>query len=304
MTVSILLGQFGISPAMQPYALRIRLRASHFGIGSDTERTTALEECVSEMKRILVNKGISNSRADLAILRSLEAAYDFQMSKIRYLSQRAMRDKPDDILDRLILSLRQLAMSVMALPPNSKRTLNQRLGGLIDQTPLDSETFIQIIEAIIAALPQIEPRRRADDVLLFIRPEPDRRPPIIDQWEAMPATTRINVERLLGARPSNSLLSWLNNVAGLLDLERPMRKRGPPHAIVRIFVLRIGRIWESLGLKAGLAYRNASRKDDWTIRERRVASVFQRYCHAVLSVVENSTRISARQVDNFKKRKL
>ena len=69
-------------------------------------------------------------------------------------------------------------------------------------------------------------RPLANNVLSLIRPEPGgwidpepggvRRPPIIDQWESMPAMTRVKVEAMVKAIPSRSLVRWLDDVAGLL----------------------------------------------------------------------------------------
>jgi hypothetical protein len=154
-------------------------------------------------------------------------------------------------------------------------------------------------------LPQIGPRRLADDILSLIRPEPGetRRPPIIDQWEAMPGTTRVKVEAMLGAKPSRSLVGWLNNVADLLEEEQPARKRGAPRSISRVFVSRIATIWRTLGLNPGLAYDFFLHPadDDRIGRGGRMESAFQRYCRAALTAVGDSTEISARQVANYKK---
>jgi hypothetical protein len=83
---------------------------------------------------------------------------------------------------------------------NARRLL-RRVAGTIGQAQFDSETLIEIVGTITATLPQIGPRRLADDILSLIHGEPGgtRRPPIIDQWEAMPATTRVKVEAMLGA---------------------------------------------------------------------------------------------------------
>jgi hypothetical protein len=156
-----------------------------------------------------------------------------------------------------------------------------------------SETFIEILETITAALPQIGPRRLADNILPLIHPEPGGtgRPPIIDQWEAMPATTRLKVEAMV--RPSRSLVRWLANVADLLERERPARKQGAPRSISRVLVSRIATIWRTLRLNPGLAYNY--------YRSERVESAFQRYCRAALTAVGDSTKISARQVVNYKR---
>jgi hypothetical protein len=98
----------------------------------------------------------------------------------------------------------------------------------------------------------------ADNVLSLIHPESGaaKRPPIIDQWEAMPATTRMKVEGMVHANPSRSLVRWLDNVADLLEREQPAAKRGAPRSISQVFVSRIATIWRTMGLNAGLAYNS------------------------------------------------
>ena len=208
-------------------------------------------------------------------------------------------------LDHLIRGLRQLSNAIAQLPPNSKGELNKRVVGIIGQAQFDSEIFIEIVERVSAALPEIGPRRLADNIRSLIHPEPGgtRRPPIIDQWEAMPATTRVKVEAMLGGKPSRSLVGWLNNLANLLQEEQPARKRGAPRSIARVFVARIATIWRTLGLNAGLAYNFSLHpaNDDRIGRGGRVESLFQRYCRAALTAVGDPTKISARQVVNYKK---
>jgi hypothetical protein len=119
----------------------------------------------------------------------------------------------------------------------------------------------------------------------------------------MPATTRVKVEAMLGAKPARSLVGWLNNVADLLEEEQPARKQGAPRSISRIFVSRIATVWRTLGLDPGLAYNFSLHpaKDGRIGRGGRVESTFQRYCRAALTAVGDSTEISARQVANYKK---
>jgi len=230
--------------------------------------------------------------ADRAILKSLEAAFDFQSAHLRYRFLKTMEAQSDTTLDHLIRGLRQLSNAIARLPPNSKGVLNKRVVGIIGQARFDSETFIEIVETITAALPQIGSRRLADNIRSLIYPESGgtRRPPVIDQWEAMPATTRVKVEGMV--RPSRSLVYWLDNVADLLEWERPARKQGAPRSISQSFVSRIATIWHALGLNPGLAYN---------FRSGRVESAFQRYCRAALTAVGDSTKISARQVLNYKR---
>ena len=301
-----LLTQFRVSAAMRPYVLRLRLRGTDFEFGSEPEQAVAYSKCIREMRQILVGKRrVPTIAVDRAILKSLEAAFDFQLVNLCYRDAKTMEDQSHTTLDHLIRDLQQLSNAITRLPPNSKGELNKRVAGLIGATRFDSETFIEIVETITATLPEVRPRRLADNVLFLIHPEPDgaKRPPIIDQWEAMPATTRVRVEAMLAARPSRSLMGWLNNLADLLEEERPARKRGAPRSISRAFVSRIWTIWRRLGLNPGLAYDFFLHpaNDECIGRGGRVESTFQRYCRATLSAVGDSTEISARQVVNYKK---
>jgi hypothetical protein len=258
------------------------------------------------MRRILGARRISIVAADRAILKTIEAAMDFQLAELRYRSLKTMEAQSQDTLDSLVQGLRRLADAIAQLPPTSKGELNKRVFTIIGQAPFDSEVFIEIVETITAALPEIAPRRLADNVFSIIHPGPgqDRRPPIIDQWEAMPATTRVKVEGLVQqAKPSKSLVQWLNRLVDLLGRERPARKQGAPRSITQIFVSRTAAIWRTLGLNAGLAY-------DFFLhpgtggeigRGGRVESGFQRYCRAALTAVGDPTEVSARQVANYKK---
>jgi hypothetical protein len=149
-------------------------------------------------------------------------------------------------------------------------------------------------------LVKIGPRRLTENVLSLIHPrlddfgihpEPDDvgRPPITDQWEVMPATTRVKVEGMVQTIPSRSLVRWLDDVAGLLHQERPTRSRE--------FSSRASLRSGELGLNAGIAYNFFLHPDG---RGGRVESRFQRYCRVALTAVGDTRTISARQVANYK----
>ena len=76
---------------MQPYVLRIRLRGLDFDFGSDPEAAAAFTKCIGGMRRILLKKRrISAIAADRAILKTLEAAIDFQLADLRHRSLKTM----------------------------------------------------------------------------------------------------------------------------------------------------------------------------------------------------------------------
>jgi hypothetical protein len=299
-----LLSQFRISVVMKPYVSRLRLRGSDFDFGSDPETAAIFTKCIKEMKRILLKKGhLSAVAADRAILKTLEAAVDFQLADLRYRSLKTMEAQARDTLDRLILSLRKLSGAIAQLPPTPKGELNKRVSAVLRQATFDSEVFIEIVETIAATLPEIAPRRLAENVFSIIHAEPGdcRRSPIIDLWEAMPATTRLKVEGLMHqSKPTASLVQWLNRLVDLIGRFRPARKVGAPSSIAQAFVLRVATIWRSLGLNVGLSY-------NYFIggkfgRCGRVESSFQRYCRAALTAFGDPTKVSARQVANYKMR--
>jgi hypothetical protein len=306
MANSRLFEQFRISCAMRSYVLRLRLRGSDFDFGATPERAAAFTKCVGEMRRILLEKRrVPTIAADRAILRTLEAAFDFQLADLRYRCLKAMEAYSYATLDRLIGDLRDLSNAIARLPPSSKGQLNKKLFAKISQASFDSEVFIEIIEAIKQALPEIGPRRLADNVLSVIHPEPNagRRAPVIDAWEAMPAVMRVKVEATVQGNPSRSLVSWLDNVLRILERERPARKQGAPRSVTQAFVSQIARIWRTLGLKPGLAYDFFLHRGDGDRIScgGRVESSFQRHCRAALTAVGNPTKISARQVANYKR---
>src|SRR2546430_7682228 len=125
MNTNRLLDPFRISAAMRPYVVRVRLRGTDFDFGSDPEQAVAYTKCIREMMRILVEKRqISAIAANRAILKSLEAAFDFQSAHPRYRFLKTMEAQSHTTLNHLIRGLRQLSNAIARLPPNSKGVLN------------------------------------------------------------------------------------------------------------------------------------------------------------------------------------
>jgi hypothetical protein len=300
-----LLSQFRITASMQHYVLRLRLRGGDYDFGSDSEAAVAFTKHIGEMRRILMEKRIPAIVADRAILKTLEAAVDFQLAAIRYRFIKIMEDQSHGALDRLIDTLRKLRDAIARLPPRSKGELNRQITEVLCQPIFDTEVFIDLIEALAAALPKLSPERHAKSALAIIDSEPKegRRSPVIDMWETMSATTRVSVEGLIEPTTSTSLVPWLGRLVDLLHRERPTRKPGVPRAITRVFVSRVAAIWRTLGLNPGLAYNFFlyPATDEEIGRGGRTESRFQRYCHAALAAFGDLTEISARQVQQVRK---
>jgi hypothetical protein len=204
-------------------------------------------------------------------------------------------------VDQLVIDLRELRDLISQLPSTSKGRLNKRVAPILDQPTFDSEVFISVIETIEENLRKVSPRRLADDALSKIRPEgvEDRTPPIILLWEALPARTRSDVERVMCRKHATSLTKWLKCLADLLEQERPAPKMGAPHSLLRPFLGRVGSIWIELGLRPGGTYEFFRYG-----RGGHVESGFQSYCGAALKVFGDVSKISSRQVVNAKRARL
>ena len=247
---------FRISASMLPYVLRLRLRGWDFDFLSDPKSAATFTECVEEMRRILMQKGVRVFVADRAISKTLEHAVDFQLTEERYRALKVMDAQSEATLDRLISCLRRFSDALARLPPTSKGELSRRVSAILGKPQFDTEVFIELVDAVAATLPSLSPQKLADDVLSIIQPEPGegKRSPLVDDWEAMPATTRVKVERKIQSNRPMSLARWLGNVADLLARERPVRKRGTPRSIMWVFASRAAAIWRTLGLNPGRAY--------------------------------------------------
>ena len=103
--------------------------------------------------------------ADRAILKTLEAAFDFQLADLRYRSLKAMEARSHATLDHLIRDLRALSEAIARLPATSKGQLNKRVFAKIDQAPFDSEAFIDVIETT-GSFPRLV---RADEPMIAFR---------------------------------------------------------------------------------------------------------------------------------------
>jgi hypothetical protein len=294
---------------MRPYVLRLRLRGRDFDFGSSPEAAICFSKCIGDMERILHSCRISRSAADRIIGRTLEIAADFALEERRRAATEERIAGAQTALDRLIKRLRDLASVIAELPPSERGRLYQQVTAELNRSPFDTEVFIEVIGAISVALPTLSPRRRVDEALNIIHPNDgadtiewsDRDPPqmrrssLIEYWETMPPITRANAERTLRDKPRPFNADWLRHVASLLDHERPRFR--PPYSLMRKFAFPVAKIWRERRLTVGRAHQHdlhpAGRDGH---RGGAVDSLFQRYCHAALTAVGLTDRVSAHLV--------
>lgn len=302
MNTKPLVSGFRISGKMQPYVLRLRLRGRDFDFGNGPEAAARFSKCIRDMERILFSCRITNSAAHRVIGQTLEIAVDFALEELRRSATKERNAAAQTALNRLIKHLRDLANVIAEFPPFESGRLYQQVTAVLDRSPFDTEVFIEVIDTISASLPTLSPRRRVDEALDIINPNdgagaigwpdsdqlPVRRSPLIEYWETMPAITRANAERTLRDKPRPFNAAWLRYAASLLDRERPRGR--PPYSPMRRFAFPVAKIWRERGLRVGLAHKCEG------YRGGPVDSRFQRYCHAALTAVGLTDRVSAHLV--------
>jgi len=219
----------------------------------------------------------------------------------------------------LTSGLRALELAITRLPAKTRGVLNRRITPILEPGIFDTEVLIEVMEALAQCLREASPKRLADDALSIIyqplpvfkdvKPlsnQPERTSPLlIDLWESISGSTRIEVERLMQqVGTSRSCSAWLVSLADLLGQERLARKLGAPRSQLQLFVSRVAAIWRRLGLRPGLTYNFFLHPGgpDRVGRGGRIESGFQSYCRAALSAFGDFSEISARQVENAKKR--
>ena len=257
MNTSRLLSQFRISAAMRPYVLRVRLRGWDFDFGSNPEAAAAFTARIGEMRRILVARRISVVAADRAILKTMEAAIDFQLAELRYRSLKTIEAQSQDTLNSLIQGLRKLSDAIAQLPPTPKGELNKRVSAILRQGIFRLRGLYRDRRDNHGG-PSWDRAASASRQCLFNsssrtgrRQAPaDNRPVGSDAGN----NTRDGRRSDATSQALKSLVQWLNRLVDLLGRERPARKRGAPRSISQAFVSRTAAIWQTLGLNAGLAY--------------------------------------------------
>src|SRR5271156_7170496 len=142
---------------------------------------------------------IPKAKAKRAIAETLEVAADHQLQGLRQKDSQRDRVRSAGDVGRLIARLEELAQALAKLPPVSKKKLNAIVVEYTAQF-FDTETFSPLICALADALPELGPKRRAQDVLNtiyrpvagIVRTSP---PELIELWESISAETRRQVEK-------------------------------------------------------------------------------------------------------------
>jgi hypothetical protein len=271
------------------YADRIRLKAPPRASKSKSARL---------MFDILAKKKVAITKATDAIRETLDAAANAGYAALRQKNSRQSREQGRDLIDELNSKLNAFAGAISKLPPNSKSKLNRRMADVMMSGVFDTEIFIELVDCLAACLPQLFPKKLADDALLLLLAEtsPEAKSPIVGLWEAIPSKTRSRVERELESRLPMRGVALLRLIPELLDNHRLVPRLGAPTSPKAEFVIELDRIWRSLGLTSGRQYDAAGGAGH-------KSSPFQQFGDAALAAVGNESRISDRQVDNLKRKR-
>ena len=116
----------------------------------------------------------------------------------------------------------------------------------------------------------------------------------------MPTPTRSQVEHSIRKRAPKRALAFFRHLAGELKKHSPQPKRIRRPPVVRFFGDRVAKIWGELGLHVGRAYKGDTKETS----AHHVESDFQKFCRLALTAVGDQSRISGRQVDALKARRV
>jgi hypothetical protein len=292
-----LLRNLNVDRKMKPYVERMRLRLKDHQTGDS--QVKMLMENSNEMKKILLKKKIPERAAERAIGEAISIALDYRLEQLR--RERYLSDKKAAERDRkhLIKRLDDLIYAVSKLPRLAKCELD-KITAEQDWQDFDTEMFTELIHALMQALSKFQfssasdARAAMNEARLPGSKHPrvmaiDRtaRPAILDLWDTIPATTRVQVEaHLRRLSRGKSALQFLRHLKTGLVKFNPRSKKGRLPAITRVFAHQIAGIWIGLGLRVG---RAATDYD----------SVFQRFCRHTLAAVGEHSGVSRRQVRNL-----
>jgi hypothetical protein len=297
---------FKVAGRMKPYVNRLRLQVADLDV-TDPSSKQRLENARREMTDLLINKKVRKDLAQQAVAQALDIAADYQLEALRREQNLKELKRSQSTLERLLEQLDALVHAMSKLPPLAKGKLNKIVAGQ-DWKDFDSETFTELIHAIIHALSTSSPKCIADRarsaviepvgasrhpaVAQIVRTAP---PAILDLWKLIPAQTRTQVEaglRTWVPPRQRPMTKFLNRLIFLLENFRPRLKKGRRGAIEGRFGKRLARLWLGLGLHVGRAFNGEF--------DRHVESSFQRFARLALTAVGDQSRISSRQIDNLK----
>jgi hypothetical protein len=272
---------------IEAYANRIKLKA---------RLELSSSESAMIMFDILAKKKVPLVKATNAVQEILDAATNNGYATQRFDHLDMIRKQGMVLLDELIAKFSTFVDAISKLPPNSKAILNQRIAGITKNGGFDTEVFAELLDSVADCLPQLSPKKLANEALLHLLAETPcwGRPDVIGLWEAIPSITRSSVERKIEASLPQSGVALLRSIPTILKSYRPSIRLGAPASPNFQFVKEANRIWSSFGLKSGRRYDHVS--------SRHVSSAFQRFCNAALEAAGHETRISDRQIANLKRK--
>jgi hypothetical protein len=275
------------------YANRIKLKA-------DPELRKS--ESANIMFGILAKKKVPLLRATNAVMRTLDAATNAEYANLRSANSALVRKEGGVLLDELISKLDHFVETISKLPPSSKSIINERIARITKIGVFDTEVLMELADCIANCLPQLSPKKTADEALSLLLPENSwaekprfaAQPPIVELWEAIPSITRSRVERKIEARLQLRGIALLRSIPAVLRCYRPSTRFGAPASPNFQFVREADKQWSSLGLRSGRRYD--------AVGARHASSTFQLFCNAALAAAGSETRISDRQIANLKRK--
>jgi hypothetical protein len=273
----------------------------------DLQAQKLLEDCRSEMAKILKRKKVPEDEAKSAVERTLEIATYHPLERPR--RDRYLENQAEAIqgLKRLLKHVERIARAISRLTPSAQAELN-RIMSWHDLRHFDTEMFAELVHTMMSAT--LSPDRVADEMrsamsVASLKSSNDKcvreirrsgPPAVLELWELMPAQTRSAVERSVRRRAPKRALAFFRHLASELKKHSPQPKRIRRPPLVRFFGHRVAVVWRKLGLHVGRAYDGEM--------AQHLESDFQKFCRLALTAVGDESRISGRQVDALKARRV
>jgi hypothetical protein len=208
-------------------------------------------------------------------------------------------------LQKLLKTINTIREAVSKLEQRSRGKLNKITVNQCWKN-FDTEAFAGIVQDMIEILPTLAPARIANDarsaIIEGILPKSyDRdvreikrrgRPALVELWETIPASTRIQTEKFVRRLPPDtSVIAFFRQLEAGAAALVPRPKDGRSPARVKVFARGVAKIWARLGLHVGRAYDGV-----WSTERD---SPVQSFCGHALAAVGDQSRVSRRQVCNI-----